>query len=219
MSSVVYGGVDTSIFHPNLEVEQLKQELNLAECDVVLYVGRVMPHKGIETLIKALPSLPRDTKLLIVGPIVDREYYEYLSTLANKANPENVLFTGSVKTQELAKYYNVCDVFVQPSTYYDYRGRYHRFPELLGLTKFEAMACGKPVIVSNVGGLPEQVINGKNGYVIRAGDETKLGEVANILLADRKLNRDIGREGLKLVKERFTWRAVAQHVLKLYKSI
>ena len=138
--------------------------------------------------------------------------------LANKICPKRVLFTGIVSTNMLPKFYNACDIFVLPSVYHDYSGNYHRFSELLGLVKFEAMACGKPVVVSDVGGLPEQITNGKNGYVAKAGNEFQLAKAINNLLADDTLRKIMGRAGLELVQRKFTWHNIAKHVIQCYKS-
>ena len=96
-----------------------------------------MPGKGFDTLIRAFRFLPQNTKLLIAGPVHDLAYYEYLRSMAGETCPGKVLFLGVVSVEDLPKLYNLCDVFVQPSLYYDYLGRYHPSSELLGLSKLE----------------------------------------------------------------------------------
>jgi glycosyltransferase involved in cell wall biosynthesis len=217
-SFIAYGGVDTNVFHMNYSVDDLRQRLELEGYNVLLYVGRVSPHKGIEVLIRALRHLPFNTKLLVVGPIGDQRYIDYLKRLAHKISPERVLFTGFVETQMLPRFYNLCDVFVLPSVYYDYLGHYHRFPELLGLVKFEAMACGKPVVVSNVGGLPEQIINGKHGYIVKERSEHELAKAIGNLLADDRIRKEMGYRGSELIQTRFTWHTIAKKAIQFYKS-
>jgi glycosyltransferase involved in cell wall biosynthesis len=217
-SFIAYGGVDTNIFYPNYSVDDLRQRLELEGYHVLLYVGKVAPYKGIEVLIRALRYLPSNSKLLIVGPILNQYYTTYLKKLAYEISPRRVLFTGFAGAQMLPKFYNLCDVFVLPSVYYDYLGHYHRFPELLGLVKFEAMACGKPVVVSNVGGLPEQIINGKHGYIVREGNEHELAKAIGNLLADDRLRKEMGRRGSELIQTRLTWHTIAENVIQFYKS-
>lgn len=216
---LVYGGVDTSLFHPNYEVDELKEEMELDGSYIVLCVGRVVPHKGIDVLIRTLRFLPSNTKLLIVGPIVDKQYLSYLKRISGRKYEKQVVITGAVKTKKLPLFYNLCHVFVQPSLHQDYLGRQHRFPELLGLTKLEAMACAKPVVVSNAGALPEKVVEGKNGYVTKAGDEKELAESINALLCDVKLRKKMGEAGLSLVKKELTWKATANRIVDCYESI
>lgn len=218
-STIVYGGVNVDFFHPKYNVDKLRQDFDLDGFHVVLCVGRLLSHKGIDVLIRAFRFLPSNTKLLVVGPIQDYGYYDYLRILVDKNCPERVIFTGEVHPKKLPEFYNVCDMFVQPSVYRDYRGDYHRFPELLGLTKLEAMACRKPVIVSDVGGLPELIANGKNGYVVKAGDEKELAERINDILINEKNGRKMGREGLALVRKHYTWDSIAERVLDSYNSL
>ncbi|MGA2385899.1 MAG: glycosyltransferase family 4 protein [Candidatus Bathyarchaeia archaeon] len=217
-STVVYGGVNPEVFHPNYDYSDINKRLDLDGYRVILFVGRVAPHKGIEVLIKAFRYLPPKSKLLIVGPIRDSRYMAFLQETAKKFCPGRMLVLGAVPEEDLPKYYNACDVFVLPSVYTDYLGHYHRFPELLGLVKFEAMACSKPVIVSNVGGLPEQVINGENGFVVASGNEEQLAYAINKVLADDKHKRRMGANGLRLVQEKFTWKMTAKRILHSYES-
>lgn len=217
-STIIYGGVNIDLFHPKYNVNKLKQDLNLDGFYVILCVGRLLSHKGVDVLIRALRFLPSNTKLLVVGPIQDYSYYEYMKKLVDINCPGRVIFTGEVSPKRLPEFYNVCDVFAQPSVYYDYLGNYHPSSELLGLTKLEAMACGKPVIVSDVGGLPELIVNGKNGYVVKAGDEEKLAATITSILNEEN-GRKIGREGLTLVRKHYTWDSVAKRTLESYNSL
>lgn len=126
---------------------------------------------------------------------------------------------GQIHSHELPDYYNVCDVFIQPSLYLDYVGRYHRLSELLGLSKFEAMACGKPVVVSKVGGLPEKIVDGKNGYTIGPGNGKELADCVTELLVDKNLRRKVGENALSTVERELTWSKVASDVLDFYEFL
>jgi len=214
---VAYGGVNTRAFHPDYDVSALRRSLNLDNYKVVLCVGRLLSCKGFDVAIKAMRNLPRDTKLVIVGPVFDPEYYRYLLQLGQGLG-ERLQFIGHVSDDDLPKYYNLCDVFVRSSVNLDCFGHYYNFPELLGLVKLEAMACGKPVVVSDVGGLGELVQNGKNGFVYHGGDDLALAKALEVILSDDVLREKMGHNGLEMVRERFSWRVVASKVVEFYNN-
>ncbi len=216
LSRVVYGGVNTDLFYPKNGNEELRKHLDVENNRTVLCLGRVLPHKGIDTIIRAFQYLPPDMKLLVVGQLLDLDYLAYLKTLTDKYCKGRVIFTDAVSESTLPDYYNLCDVYVQSSLYVDFRGRYHRFPELLGLSRLEAMACAKPVVVSRAGGLPEKIIQGRNGFVFEPGDAKKLADYVNLLLSDGSLRRNVGSNALKTVQQELTWLQVARRSLDLY---
>jgi glycosyltransferase involved in cell wall biosynthesis len=216
-SFVAYGGVDTQVFNPNYPVDDLRKNLGLEGYKVVLCVGRLISCKGYDVAIKALHHLPANIKLLIVGPVLVPSYYQYLKQLAQPFG-DRVVFVGHASAQDLPRYYNLCDVFVRSSVNDDCFGHHYNFPELLGLVKFEAMACGKPVVVSDVGGLPEQVISGQHGYVVRAGDDRQLAMALKTILSDDSLCKKMGQQSLDFVRANFSWRRVAQRVAEFYKA-
>jgi len=216
---VIYGGVDTGIFHPQNNLETLRQGLKTEGYHIILYVGRVLPYKGIDVLIGALRYLPLNTKLLIVGPCIDKACLEYLKGLASNISPNRVHFLGAVKDEELPLFFNICDVFVMPTVNIDYLGRYHPFPEFFNLSTLEAIACGKPVVVSNTGGLPESIFNGENGFVVKQRDEKQLAHAIEILLEDEKLRTKMGVAGLKWIQKEFTWSMIATKVVRVYETV
>ena len=216
-SRVVYGGVDTDIFRINPKAgDNLRKRLDLTEEHIVLCLGRVLPHKGIDIVIKALPLMPQNTRLLVVGQILNQEYFSYLTKLTSQNAKDKVTFLGQIPTEELPNYYNLCDVFIQPSLCIDYTGRHHRLSELLGLSKLEAMACGKPVVVSKVGGLPEKIIETKNGYTSEPGNEKELADHVTELLMDKKLRRKVGENASNMIASELTWSKVASNILDFY---
>jgi glycosyltransferase involved in cell wall biosynthesis len=214
---VAYGGVDTEVFNPMHSLDDLRRNMDLDGYKVVLCVGRLLSCKGFDIAVKAAYHLPKDTKLLLVGPTIDQYYYSYLKNLA-KPLGNRVLFVGNVSPQDLPKYYNLCDVFVRSSVNDDCFGHHYNFPELLGLVKFEAMACGKPVVVSDVGGLPEQVINGQHGYIVKAGSDSQLANALNIILGDDSLRKKMGQQSLVFARTKFSWRKIAENTINFYKK-
>jgi glycosyltransferase involved in cell wall biosynthesis len=215
LSCISYGGVNTYLFHPAGKNSELYQRI-FRNDKIILCLGRILPHKGIDVVIRAFRYLPSNTKLLVVGQILDEEYLRYLKVLSNKFCKDRVIFTGSINERELPEYYNICDIFVQGSVNVDYRGQYHRVPELLGLAKLEAMACGKPVVVSTAGGLPEKIVQGENGFIFEQAKDKQLAQHLNMLLSDDLLRTKIGANGLLTIQKDLTWKKVSERNLDFY---
>ena len=139
---VIVGPVDTGYFSPGQTVVR-------QGAATVLCVGRIMPHKGVDRIIKALPP---GMRLRVVGNVYHRKYRGVLRRLAFGKDVEFIEKAGD---EELLGYYRSADVLVQASTHLDYFGDYHAKPELMGLTTLEALSCGLPAIVSDAASLPE----------------------------------------------------------------
>lgn len=152
---LLYNCVDTSRFTPldNAENSQsIRQRLNIPQdAFLVVFTGRIQPYKGIMQLVKAMYSLSADTYLMVVGESFfsgskSSPFMEKLKEEASKCN-DRIRFTGFISQDKLAHYYCAADIAVIPSTW----------EEPFGLTCAEALACGLPVIITKVGGLPEIV--------------------------------------------------------------
>lgn len=155
---VIRGGVDTELFTPAVKS---------ATRDHVLFVGRLLPHKGIDILIRAMP---KGLRLVVCGTPYDDEYYRHLRTLANGKPVE---FETAATDDQLLEHYRNALATVLPSVYRDYAGNFQRAPELMGLTLIESMACGTPAICSRVGGMPELVSDGNTGFVYDSLDNLR----------------------------------------------
>jgi glycosyltransferase involved in cell wall biosynthesis len=138
---VSLGPVDTDWYTPGADGERTT--------DVVLAVGRLLPHKGIDRIIAALPE---GLKLRAIGSRYDDAYFEHLTTLSAGKNVE---FVEGLSDEEVRDEYRRVGLVVHASTHMDYLGRHYPKPELLGLAPLEALACGARVLVSNAGALPE----------------------------------------------------------------
>ena len=202
-------GVNTEIFK-QVDSRELRQKYNLENCDVLLYVGRIAKGKGVDTLIKILYNIiqkKRNIKLIIVGG--DSGYLPIVRSLIQKYNlSQFVIFTGHVSKFNLAKYYSLADLVIYPSR-----------QEIFGLVITEAMACGKPVIGSDILGPSEIILNGKTGYTSNFKDTIKVSELVIDLLNDRKLLTQMGKKGLERVKEEYTWEKAAESHFNLYKRV
>lgn len=201
-SAPIYGGADPERFHPD-DGERLRQ---------VIYVGRLMPHKGIDTLLRAVDDR---TPVRIFGRPYDRAYRAELTRLAEG---KDVVFTETASDEEIAEAYRRSRVAVLPSVHHTSTGEFHPWPELLGLTLLEAMASGTPVIASRVGGMPEIVAEGETGYVVEPGDSEALGERIRELLDRPEEWRRMSERCVETVAERYTWRHVAERCLDAYET-
>jgi len=145
---VIYGGVDVEKFSPR---EQVRGDGS------VLYVGRLLPHKGIDELIQAIPA---GMNLEILGSPYDDKYYDILRNLAEG---KSVTFRHKCDDAELVDAYRRALCIVLPSVYKPKYGLESKVPELLGQTLLEGMACGTPAICSDVASMPEVVSDGETG--------------------------------------------------------
>ena len=199
--SVISCGVDSSWFTPGD---------NGKDDNVVLFVGRIEPHKGIHHLIAALPP---GCELRVVGDTFDERFAE---SLHRQASGKKVLFLGRVDDISLRTEYRRASVCVLPSTYFDYYGRFRRFPELFGLVLAEAMACATPVVCTWVGGMPEVVEHGVTGLIVPPEDESALRDALLSILDNKQKARNMGLAGRKRVEEYYTWDKVANRCIEAY---
>ena len=182
---------------------------------MVMFAGTVTPRKGVETLLQAAEKLVnhlghRDMLFLIVGNLsIDEQFSSQAKEFIISHHLEdNVTLTGFVSPDELKALYNSCDLFVLPS-----------FEEGFGIVLTEAMASGKPLIGTNVGGIPMQVIDEWNGYLVEPGNEEQLAEKIWCLIsctADREV---MGRNSKSLAERKFHWKKIAVRYSQIYQHM
>jgi glycosyltransferase involved in cell wall biosynthesis len=199
---VILGGVDTNKFSPAPDV---------ARNGRVLFVGRLLPHKGIANLIEALPS---ELSLDIIGPPNDSPYVARLHSLAKG---KSVHFHHDCTDAMLVDAYRRALCVVLPSLYRTPEGETN-VPELLGQTLLEAMACGAPVIATSVASLPEIVEDGRNGFLVPADDRDALAERIRWLAARPAEAAAFGAYGRQIVLKKFQWPQVVQRCLEAYST-
>lgn len=207
--SLVPIGVDIEIFRKK-DSTNLKNLLGIdLSTNIVLYVGRLVPLKGLKYLINAIPSILRknpNTLFVFAGQGSQRKELESLCSIKNIL--KNVSFLGGINSKKLVDWYSVSDIFVLPSLS---EGR----PTVI----YEAMSCEVPVVASDVGGIPEQVKNGYNGYVVPPKDSKSLADKINYLLLNKDLAKELGKNGRKrIIDEGWDWAQHAQNVYKVYKK-
>jgi phosphatidylinositol alpha-1,6-mannosyltransferase len=205
-------GVDVDAYHPDVDGGQVRARYRLTDRPVVVCVSRLVPRKGQDALIRALPAIQRrvpGTALLIVG---GGPYRQSLHRLARQTGVErDVVFTGSVPAAELPAHYAAGDVYAMPC-----RTRNRGLDvEGLGIVYLEASATGLPVVAGDSGGAPDAVREGETGYVV---DGRNLGQIADrvaTLLADRELARRMGAAGRAWVEREWRWETQARRMTEL----
>ncbi|AKB29739.1 hypothetical protein MSSIT_3020 [Methanosarcina siciliae T4/M] len=203
-------GVDKDkIFtHPQCAVDysknptfDLRSKLGLQDKKIILYLGRVIERKGLGYLLNSLKMLEKDNVndfLLVAGDGPDRNKYE---KMVADLGLNNVLFVGQIEEKEKASYYNVCDLFVLPSIFYDYSY------EPWGLVINEAMAFSKPVIATNaVGASLDMIKNEYNGFVVEEKNIEELYESIKKILSNEELMGVMGKNSRKNFEDKNNYR-------------
>jgi D-inositol-3-phosphate glycosyltransferase len=208
--TVIPAGVNLDTFKP-VNKQIARQRVGIHENQVILYVGRIEPLKGIDVLLKAAALLDNtdDTRVLIVGgnPGSDTELDRLKALTSELGIDEMVTFTGSVKQNELPNYYSAADVFVLPS-----------HSESFGLAALEAMACGTPVVVSRVGGLKTFIDSGETGYLVPWRCPEPFAQRLEMLLANPRLQEAMG-EAARAKALQMGWGHAADRMLEFYSSL
>jgi D-inositol-3-phosphate glycosyltransferase len=216
-------GVDPGMFRPIPRVEA-RQAVGLdlpGMCQLVLFVGRLDPLKGLDTLLRAVckltdlePELVKGLCMAVIGGDADENgtgldnELECLDKLKDEVGLRDlVIFLGSRAQDTLPYYYSAAEVCVVPSLY-----------ESFGLVALEAMACGTPVIASRVGGLQHTVEDGVTGFLVPAGDPDDLAEKLRRVLVDSELRERLGANARQKARA-YTWQVVADRILKVYEGL
>ncbi|MEU0740372.1 glycosyltransferase family 4 protein [Streptomyces sp. NPDC006134] len=205
-------GVDEKTFHPDSGGDEVRARLGLTDRPVVVCVSRLVPRKGQDTLIRAMPRIlaaEPDAVLLIVG---GGPYEKELRRLARETGVAgSVRFTGSVPWEELPAHYGAGDVFAMPCR--TRRGGLD--VEGLGIVYLEASATGLPVVAGDSGGAPDAVLDGETGWVVRGGVPEEAAERIVTLLGDAELRRRMGERGRAWVEEKWRWDLLADRLKTL----
>jgi D-inositol-3-phosphate glycosyltransferase len=209
-------GVDLGLFHPG-DRRDARARLGLRADDrVALYVGRIEPLKGLDTLLAATARLAERIarlRVLIVGgasspdEATERELRR-LRALASRLGVEAVVeFRGPVPQDELADVYRAADVSVTPSHY-----------ESFGMAALESLACGTPVVASRIGGLQSTIRDGENGLLIPVGDVSGFAAAIEAVLCRPELRARLSAEAARTAR-RYSWERVADANLGAYHNL
>ena len=186
-------GTDLIRFNPNIDGQYFRKKLSLNLDPVIFTVRHHVPKNGIEYLIKAFPRVLKKypkTRLIIggTGPLIN-----YHRDLTQKLGiSSRIIFTDRISQHELPYYYAACDIFVIPSVL-----------EAFGIVTLEAMACGKPVIGSNTGGIAEIIQDQINGLLFNPRDPQDLANKIIGLIQRRDLRVEFGVKGRRIAEEKY----------------
>ncbi|MCW2612072.1 MAG: phosphatidyl-myo-inositol dimannoside synthase [Actinomycetota bacterium] len=205
-------GVDTEVFSPDVDGSEVRERLGLADRPVVVCVSRLVPRKGQDMLIRALPEIRRrvpGAALLLVSGGPDAPRLQRLAVQSGVA--DDVVFTGSVPWAELPRYFAAGDVFAMPC-----RTRRRGLDvEGLGIVYLEASATGLPVVAGDSGGAPDAVREGETGYVVDGRSVAQIADRVASLLADRELAARMGAAGRAWVEAEWRWDTLAARMGEL----
>ncbi len=217
--SIVPCGFDSKELWP-VDKRAARKMLSLPEDQpVVLQLGRMVPRKGVANVIRAVALLRSRhgiaARLVVVGGETGRPgsppstEMERLRSVAKEKGVEDLVsFVGQKSRDQIRYYYSAADVFVSTPWY-----------EPFGITPVEAMACGTPVIGSNVGGIKFTVVDGKTGYLVQPKDPAMLAERLAKLLSSPALLEQFGKLGIRRVNRHFTWKKVVRAIVEIYDEI
>jgi D-inositol-3-phosphate glycosyltransferase len=216
--AIIPPGVDILRFHP-IQPEMAKEAVGVpSDRRMVLFVGRIEPLKGVDTLLRAIalcgavcPEWVRCLWVAIIGgnpDTNDNAEMERLKTLRQELGiGEVVTFLGAREQDTLQYYYSAADVVVVPSHY-----------ESFGMVALEAMACGAPVVASDVGGLSYLVKDGQTGFHVPNGNPAALAEKMTCLVEDDALRTQLSRQAVAYARQ-YAWENIAGQVLEVYEDV
>ena len=207
---VVPCGVNLQVFQP-MDKSIARYKLGLDGSNLILFVGRIEPLKGIENLLSAMTYIKKEknnTRLMVVGGDKRSQVeLERLQMLCCEMQIQDLVdFVGAVNQDELPAYYSAADVCVVPSHH-----------ESFGLVALESLACGTPVIASRVGGIEDIVIHGKNGYIADNNSPSVLADRISMAFS-RSIVFD-SAEDIRASVSGFGWSMVTERIINVYRRM
>ncbi len=198
---------------PSSELRVLRQQLSIPAGDLIVFaLGRIVLKKGFDILIQALPLVKQkvpNVTLVIGGDGTD---LNRLKTVAKERKVSgSVRFTGTINRTDVPAYFHLCDVFTLPAVF-DPKGNVDGCPNVI----LEAMACGKPVVASNISGIPVVVKNGETGMLVKEKNVEELAAALVHLLTDTEKREEFGRAGRERILNELTWEKVIEQIKEVY---
>jgi glycosyltransferase involved in cell wall biosynthesis len=204
---VVRSGVDPSHFVHGADRQKIRDRFRYSSSDfVLLWLGIFMPHRRLEDAVEAVGRLKSrgfPIKLLLAGS--DRSFPEYFNSLKSLTErlevTHEVTFAGKVADEEIGDFYRACDAFVFPNE-----------NQTWGLAVLEAMACGRPVLVSRGAAVHEVLADGENALLFPARNPDAIADRIQELITQPALRARIAQQGMNLVRAKFTWEEFARQI-------
>ena len=209
---VIHNGVDTSKFQPAKDKRKIKEELGFNPNDLaIVSVGRLYARKGLFTLIESMPAVIKrfkNAKFIISGKGQSDEMHKLIVYAEKIGVKDNIIFTGYYPDKKLPKLYQAADVFAF-STFYEH----HPFAVL------EALSTGLPVVTTNVGGIPETIESGKNGFLVEPFNPAQFADRILYLLEHPAEAKEMGLAARKTILEQYDWRIVVRDAMRAYDEV
>lgn len=209
--NVVYMGIDTkNVCYDMRYREIIRKQYNILEQEkIIMFIGHIITSKGIWELLKVFRKMDKENinvKLFLIGSGKELNRAKHFCKI-NRIN-HRVEFIGRVMHKEIGKWLSACDIFVLPS-----------YTEGLPNVVVEAMACKRPVIATQIGGIPEIIVDNKNGILIPPKDMQALYSKIMLLCKNYKIAKDLGNAGYDTVIGKFSWDKSAEQIADIYKEI
>jgi len=213
---VIPNGIEVKDFNTSKrEINKIKEKYGLTEKIIVMFAGSITPRKGVHHLVRAAEKILKNNKykdviFLLVGEMTpDKEFaMKVVDYVRTNSLEKNIKFTGFIPYEDLKALYSACDIFVLPS-----------FEEGDPIALKEALASGKPLVGTNVGGIPMQIIDGWNGFLVEPGNENRLAEKIKYLIDDKEERERMGKNSRKLAEKKFDWEKITEEYLRVYEEI
>ena len=205
---LIPNGVDIKRFNPSLDGSYLRRRWGISDHAKVVFTLRAHePKYGIEYLLRAASLLKRNDVIFVIGGGGSlRAYHEQLAV--DLGISERTIFVGKISQKEVPYYYAMSDIVVVPS-----------LQEAFGLVVSEALACGKPVIGTKVGGIPDQIIDGYNGFLVKPKDPKEIAEKILWLVEHPEEAKQMGINGRKIVEEKFNLEKRIDRLIEVYEKV
>ena len=204
--AVIHNGIDLKTWKPSPAVAT-RQAYGI-EGDYVLFVGRTSRQKGMVHLLEAMKHVQPGVRLVCCTSAPDTPQIEQEITAKVKETPRCLWINTLLREEQYIELYSHCAVFACPSVY-----------EPFGITNLEAMACERPVVASEVGGIPEVVVPGTTGLLVPPADPRVIADALNYVLRDRAMAREMGLAGRRRVEEHFSWTSIAAKTRRMYEEL
>lgn len=212
---VILTGVDTSKFTPGINIGNIKEKYGLTDKITILFASIFIPRKGVEYLVKAANIIVNQFNyknvLFVLAGILDveEEYVEMVRKLIEEYKlKENVKIVGYIPQEDLKKLYVASDVYVLTSL------------EDGGPTSLlEPLACGKPLVGTNVGGIAPLIRDSWNGFLVEPANEEQLAERIKYLIDHPEKWEEMGKNSRRLAEDEFDWRKIAEKYLEVYEEV
>ncbi len=206
---VIPNGVSVTKFKPQKK-EYAREKLGLRENPIILYVGRIVPKKGLDVLIFSMKEVLKKYPHALLVIAGTGKILSFLKALARLVGLEkNVMFLGFVEDSLLPYLYNSANVFVLPSV----------TAESFGIVMLEAMASGVPVVSTRVGGIAEVLKNGECGCLVEPNSPNELAKGIIKLLGDKNLRDNLAKKGRKMVEMDYSWDKIGKKIIEVYNTV